>query len=193
MNGACQHQRAGRRVTPGGLFRRFAQNRKGATSVEFALVSVPFFGTLFAIIETAFSFFAAQTLETALADATRKILTGQIQGSASITTPDQFRDEVMCNASNRLLPVFIDCSQVKVDVRTVTTFNLADLSKPVNGGVYDTSGFKYDPGAAGSIVVARAVYPQPIYVSLLGTAGTIDLNGRKRILLATATFRNEPF
>lgn len=193
MNGACEHQWTGRRISPVALLRRFRNNRKGATSVEFALVSVPFFGTLFAIIETAFSFFAAQTLETALSDATRKIFTGQVQGNAAITTADQFRDTVMCDPANRLLPVFIDCTQVKVDVRTVTSFNLASLTKPVVNGVYDTSDFKYDPGAAGSIVVARAVYPQPIYVSLLGTAGTIDLSGRKRILLASATFRNEPF
>lgn len=192
MDGACK-DRQPRRISPAQLLARFRKDGRGATSVEFALVSVPFFGTLFAILETAFAFFAAQTLETALADATRKILTGQVQGNVAITTADQFRDQLMCDPSNRLLPVFIDCTQVKVDVRTITAFNLADLSKPIVNGSYDTSSFGYDPGAAGSIVVARAVYPQPIYVSLLGTAGTIDLGGRKRILLATATFRNEPF
>lgn len=192
MDGACQ-DRHPRRISPAQLLARFRKDRRGVTSVEFALVSVPFFGTLFAIIETAFAFFAAQTLETALAEATRRIMTGQAQANLAITTADQFRDQLMCDPGNRLLPVFIDCSAVKVDVRTITAFNLADLSKPIVNGAYDTSGFGYDPGSTGSIVVARAVYPQPIYVSLLGTAGTIDLSGRKRILLATATFRNEPF
>lgn len=181
------------RGTPLDAIRRFRRNRSGATSVEFAMVSVPFFGMLFAILETAFAFFANQTLETALADATRKIVTGQVQGNAAITTAAQFRDQLMCDPVNRLLPVFIDCAQVQVDVRTVTSFGAAFLTKPVINGQLVTTDFKYDPGATGSIVVARAIYPQPVYVSLLGTAGTIDLNGRKRILMATAAFRNEPF
>ncbi|MBL8589105.1 MAG: pilus assembly protein [Methylobacteriaceae bacterium] len=180
---------AGGRVTPLQLIRRFRTNRDGVTSVEFAMVSVPFFGTLFAVLETAFAFFASQTLETALADSARQILTGQAQGNAAITTAQQFRDQIMCNGANTLLPTFIDCSDVKIDVRTVTSFNAADLAKPD----YQAMTFQYNPGAPGDIVVVRAVYPLPVYVSLLGTAGTIDLSGRKRILLATATFRNEPY
>ncbi len=177
------------RVTPLELIRRFRADRDGVTSVEFAMVSVPFFGTLFAVLETAFAFFASQTLETALADSARQILTGQAQGNAAITSATQFRDQVMCNGSNTMLPSFIDCSQVKVDIRTVTSFSAADLARPD----YQTMTMQYDPGAAGSIVVVRAVYPLPVYVSLLGTQGTVDINGRRRILFATATFRNEPF
>ena len=40
------------------LLRRFRGDRSGATAVEFAMVSVPFFGLLFAIFETAFVFLA---------------------------------------------------------------------------------------------------------------------------------------
>ena len=183
----------GARVTPLELLRRFRKNREGVTSDEFAMVSVPFFGTLFAVLETAFAFFAGQALETALSDSARKILTGQVQGNGAITNAEQFRDQIMCNGANSLLPTFIDCSQVKIDVRSIASFQDADMSKPVAGGVLDTSNFGYNPGAPGDIIIVRAVYPMPVYVSLLGTEGTIDLNGRKRILMATAVFRNEPF
>lgn len=175
------------------LLRRFRRNKEGVTAIEFGMIAVPFFGLLFAIIETAFSFFANQALESALADATRQVFTGQAQGNAAITTADQFRDQVLCNSQNSLLPAFIDCSQVKIDVRTVQNFNAANMGKPVVNGVYDTSGFGYNPGVAGSIVIVRAVYPLPVFVSILGTPGTVDFNGRKRIIMATATFRNEPF
>lgn len=180
---------AGPRITPLELIRRFRADRHGVTSVEFAMVAVPFFGTLFAVLETAFAFFASQTLETALSDSARLILTGQAQGNAAITSAVQFRDQVMCNGANTLLPTFVDCSQVKIDVRTVNSFSAADLAKPD----YASMAMSYDPGAPGSIVIVRAVYPLPVYVSLLGTQGTVDISGRKRILFATATFRNEPF
>ncbi len=40
----------------------------GAAAVEFALVAVPFLALTFAMMETAFVFFAGQTLEAAAAD-----------------------------------------------------------------------------------------------------------------------------
>ena len=63
----------GRRV------RRFARQQDGTAAVEFGLVAAPFLALLFAIIETAFVFFAGQTLEAAVADSARLIMTGQAQ------------------------------------------------------------------------------------------------------------------
>ena len=47
-----------------------------------AIVATPFLAVLFAIMETAMVFFAGQTLETAVADSSRLILTGQAQTQA---------------------------------------------------------------------------------------------------------------
>ncbi len=68
-----------RRMLP---VRRFARNKQGTTAVEFGLVAAPFLALLFAIIETAVVFFAGQTLETAVADTARLIMTGQAQAQA---------------------------------------------------------------------------------------------------------------
>ena len=46
----------------------------------------------------------------------------------------------------------------------------------------------YQPGGPGDIVVVRLFYQWPIYVSLLQ-----NMSGSKRLLIATAAFRNEPF
>src|SRR5882672_2109471 len=59
--------------------RRFTRQEDGATAVEFAMVAAPFLALVFAIIETAVVFFAGQTLETAVADSSRLIMTGQAQ------------------------------------------------------------------------------------------------------------------
>ena len=61
------------------LVRRFVRQQDGAAAVEFGLVAVPFLGLTFAILETALVFFAGQTLETAVADSARLIMTGQAQ------------------------------------------------------------------------------------------------------------------
>src|SRR5580692_1890976 len=79
-------RRFARLVSP----RRFARHQGGATAVEFALVLLPFLALMFGIIETALVFFADQTLETAVANSARLILTGQTYssfGGISYTPP----------------------------------------------------------------------------------------------------------
>jgi hypothetical protein len=50
----------------------------------------------------------------------------------------------------------------------------------------------YSPGGVGDIEVVKLYYEWPIYVSLLGNHLS-TLNGNKRLLVATAVFRNEPY
>jgi Flp pilus assembly protein TadG len=59
--------------------RRFAKGDDGIAAVEFGIVAAPFLALMFAIMETAIVFFASQTLETAVADSARLIMTGQAQ------------------------------------------------------------------------------------------------------------------
>ncbi len=49
-----------------------------------------------------------------------------------------------------------------------------------------------DPARPGDIVVVTLYYQWPIYVSLLGN-NLENLNGGKRLLVATSVFRNEPY
>jgi Flp pilus assembly protein TadG len=166
------------------LIRRLARHEEGAAAVEFGLVALPFLALLFAIIETAIIFFASQTLETAVADSARLIMTGQAQTQGM--GKDAFKDRVC----QRIYGLF-DCKNgVHVDVQTFSSFSSVDLSKPVKDGKLDTSGFKFQPGGPNDIVVVRLVYEWPIYLSLLGLS---DLAGNKRLMMATAAFRNEPY
>ena len=52
--------------------------------------------------------------------------------------------------------------------------------------------FGYTPGGPGDIVVVRLMYQWPVYVSLLGL-NLSNMSGNKRLLMATAAFRNEPY
>jgi Flp pilus assembly protein TadG len=173
-------------VTRRWLLRRFARDRKGATAVEFAMVALPFFAILFAILETALIFFAGQVLETGVADAARLIRTGQAQ--------EQNFDKVkfkqaVCASVFALL----DCDAgLKIDVRELQNFNGAQEPLPIDGsGNFTDDNFVFQPGAGGDIVLVRAFYEWPTVLPDLVSPN--NLNNGNYLLSAAATFRNEPF
>jgi Flp pilus assembly protein TadG len=176
-----------RRLLRGKTVRRMARAEDGIATVEFAIVAAPFLALMFAIMETAVVFFAGQTLETAVADSARLIMTGQAQTSSF--TAAQFKTAVC----GKILGLF-DCQGgLQIDVKTYTSFSTVSTSKPIDSnGNLQTSSFGYSPGGPGDIVVVRLMYQWPIYVSLLGF-NLADLTGNKRLIMATAAFRNEPY
>lgn len=174
------------RLLPGKLARRFIRQQDGAAAVEFALIAVPFLALLFAILETALVFFAGQTLEAAVSDASRLIMTGQAQ-AAGYSQAD-FKTQVC----NRIYGLFDCTGGVYVDVKQYSSFGSVNNTAPVTNGTFDTTKMSYTPGGPGCIEVVTLYYQWPIYVSLLGN-NLSNLNGSKRLLVATAVFRNEPF
>src|SRR5882757_5240178 len=105
------------RLLPARLARRFVRKQDGAAAVEFALVAAPFLALVFALLETAFVFFANQTLEATAADAARLIMTGQAQ-TAGYSQSD-FKTAVCA----RVYGLF-DCTNgMTVDVKNYSTFS----------------------------------------------------------------------
>lgn len=176
-----------RRLLQARVARRFARQQDGTAAVEFALIAVPFLALIFAILETALVFFAGQTLETAVSDAGRLIMTGQAQ-TAGFSQAD-FKNQVC----SRLAGGVFDCTNgVYVNVKTYASFSAVTTAPPVNNGQFDTSKMSYTPGGPGCIVAVSLYYQWPIYVSLLGD-NLSNLNGGNRLLVATSVFRNEPY
>ena len=168
------------------LARKFVRRDDGATMVEFGIVVFPFLALLFAIIETALVFFAGQVLETAVADLARLILTGQAQ--TLNLNANTFKNQVCA----RIFGLF-DCQGgLQIDVRTYTTFTPPTPPIDPNTGLVDTTGFTYQPGVAGDIVVMRFVYKWPTFVRTFGL-DVSDLADGYRLMMATAAFKNEPY
>lgn len=167
------------------MARRVVRDESGAAAVEFSLVALPFFAMLFAIVETSLSFFTSQVLETAVSDASRMIMTGQAQTTGM--TQAQFRTQI-CNR----LPSMFDCvNNLTVDVRPAADFSSADVSRPIVNGVISWTPM-YNPGAAGDIIIVRVVYSVPTVTNIFGAALASTADGRM-VLLATSSFRNEPY
>lgn len=178
---------AGRVPTRG--LRSFLRRQDGAAAVEFGMVALPFFGLMFAILETALVFFAGQSLEAATAEAARQVMTGQVQ-NAGYSQAD-YKKNVVCAYLKTGVSMF-DCDNgVYVSVQTYTTFANAQSSAPITNGDIDASKLPYAPGQPGDIVVVQLYYKWTVYVSLLGD--NLSNLGGDRLLVATAVFRNEPY
>ena len=176
--------------------RRFRRNRHGSAAVEFAFIAPLFFGLLFAIIETAIMFFAAQVLETGTQDAARLMLTNQAQGANM--TQAQFQQ----NLCDRIKSLFTcdnnPAGPLVVSVRAYppnTLIPAADLAAPINGGKFVNTSV-YQMPKSGETVLIRAFYQWPLYVTQLGyniaNIGRDDPSNAKRLLAATTAFRVEP-
>jgi Flp pilus assembly protein TadG len=162
--------------------RNLVRRNDGTAAVEFGIVAMPFLCLMFAIMETALVFFAGQTLETAVADAGRLIMTGQAQNQA-------FDAAAFKNAVCSKIYGLFDCQNgIYVDVKKFTSFSDIDMTPPLDKDGNFQNAFNYQPGGPGDIVVVRLFYQWPIFVSLLE-----NMAGNKRLLIATAAFRNEPY
>ena len=143
-----------RRLLPARVACRFARHQDGAAAVEFALVALPFLALTFAILETALVFFAGQTLEAAVTDAGRLIMTGQAQTAGY--TKDDFKTQVC----NRLAGGLFNCSNgVYVDVKTYTSFAAVNTASPIVNGQFDFDESRLYPRRAGQHRGRDAVLP----------------------------------
>ena len=104
-----------------------------------------------------------------------------------------------------LLPSFITCANILVDVRPYASFTGLSGSNVNKAFLTDGSGEQYSPGAACQIVIVRAAYPMPVFLpslswtGLMGniqqsTSGLMTYGGGLVQMISTASvIRNEPF
>ena len=111
------------------------------------------------------------------------VQTGQAQnGSYTQSTFGTY----VCNSVPAAL---FACSNISVDVETYQSFS--STSTDCNTA-YSNGNFQYNPGGPGDIVVVRIFYPWQLIVTGLGWNPS-NLSGNKRLLCATAVFKNEPY
>src|SRR6218665_900948 len=139
-------------------WRRITRSRDGAAAIEFALLAIPYFMIVFAILETFIAYTGEQLVANGVDTMARKLRTGNITYNLGRTTDmnqTQFRtafcDEVSilikCSASEIATP-----DKLFLDVRTFSSFALIPTTIPTaSNGDLDTSTFAYAPGAQNTI------------------------------------------
>ena len=175
--------------------RRVAADRSGATVVEFAILGMPFFMALFAVFEVGFSYYLSAALDNAARIGERAVLTGAV--STTAMTASAFQTQVICPA----LPAVFTCSNVIVNLTIVPqnqsptgyyTYLNGTSSGLDQPGLTDTPTFC--PGAGNQYVVLQVQYPASFLTAFFSSRATVVYNGKKvNSLMATATFKNEPY
>ncbi len=164
----------------------FTADEKGATAVEFAIVGVPFFALLMAILETGMVFYAQTSMDGSMAEAARMIRTGEAQKGG--WDQSAFRSKMCASISG-----LVDCSNaLKIEVLSFPDATAISLppALDVNGDLKNS--YTYSPGAPNETVVVRVFYAWDLILGIPGL-GLSNMNGNKRLLTAAAVFKNEPF
>ncbi|MBB4215932.1 Flp pilus assembly protein TadG [Rhizobium sp. BK212] len=189
-------------------FRGLARSRDGAAAIEFALLAIPYFLVIFAILETFVAFAAEELVSNAVDTMSRRMRTGQITYNLGRTTDmnqAQFRqafcDEISilisCSASEVATP-----SKLYLDVQTFSTFSAIPTTIPkLSTDRYadiNPAALKYAPGGAGTINMVRAYYRweiitdlvRPYITTIRPSDGSMP---SQYLIVATAAFQNEQY
>ncbi len=168
------------------IVNRFHKSEDGVAAIEFGMLVLPFMVLLFAIIETALGFFAAQVFEAGVDSVGRRIRTGQIVSSS--TSETELRDEIC----SKTLALFT-CADIMLDVQRLDSFPSSPPTTPKDAdGNIDDSGFDFCSGVSGSIILARVYYEWPVFFDYMWRNSS-NLSNGKRVFVATTAFQNEPF
>ncbi|MDQ1197334.1 TadE/TadG family type IV pilus assembly protein [Agrobacterium sp. SORGH_AS 787] len=152
------------KALPGKLLR----SRDGAAAIEFAILAMPYFLVVFAILETFIAMTGEQLFVNATDTMARKLRTGQI---ANTVTAEDFRKQFCKEIS-----IMVTCddktpSKLYIDLRQFNSF--ADIPKTIpliqTGQYYDlnTSVFGFKPGGPGTINMLRVYYRWPVITDLI--------------------------
>lgn len=178
------------------LNHRFVRSHDGATAVEFALVSAPFFGLLAMILQTTLMFWAARNLDDALQRAGRTIYTGQFQkanpGQADTQSLLAKMKSAMCGTN---VSTVFDCSTLKLDVAQSASFANGSTPTALDPNTKDWSagfGSNYSCAKPGTIVVFTAAVKYRVAFSFM-YVGNPGFGDGSRLIQSTAVFRTEPY
>ncbi|MGL4495415.1 MAG: TadE/TadG family type IV pilus assembly protein [Beijerinckiaceae bacterium] len=173
----------------GGKLLAFQRDDSGAVAVEFAVVAVPFFFLLFAILEISLIAFDQQSFDYAVQEGARAVFTGQAKNSN--LSEAKFKEQICKRAATGLM----NCNNtLKLDIKAYG--DLAEMGKKPSGvvvnGVIDTSGFGYNLGSPGDVVIIRAVVKHMLFNPFAPTTLIKLSNENAFAMMSTAAFRNEP-
>ena len=180
---------------------RFRRSEDGAAAVEFAILAIPFFLLVFAIIETCLAFAAEQTLNYAVDKMGRQLRTGQLTfntGESTDVTEAEFRT-LLCDEVSMLFTCGPDVDdRLFVDLQTYSTFADIPTSYTITGGFIDDSDFDFNPGGTSTINVLRAFYTWEVITDLFrpyiaNITATGDSQANYFLIVATTAYRNEAY
>lgn len=168
------------------VLRRFIDDRKGVAAIEFAMVALPLFMTIFVILECAVQYFVATSLDLAVQTTARQIRTGQVQ-ERGLDKP-AFK-AALCGQIND----FFGCSsKLKLKVDVVENVAATAAADPIDGSGNLQVTETYNIGKSGDFLLVQAFLPWPAFLQMFTLSGQKTADG-DYVLRSSSLFRNEPF
>jgi Flp pilus assembly protein TadG len=169
---------------------RFARAERGATAVEFALISLPMLVMIFGLLELAMVFLVTTALDSATQAASRQIRTGAFQNSGQTSMQD-FKN-LVCQ---RMTWLQGECqSNLFLDVQTFSNYSSLATAKTADTSAFDPNSLCFRVGAPTDIVLVRVYFQWGLITPLLVPAfENMGGGSGKRLLSSTTAFRNEPY
>ncbi|MFZ2100393.1 MAG: TadE/TadG family type IV pilus assembly protein [Oricola sp.] len=169
------------------LLKRYRDNRKGSTAIEFGLLVLPFAALLFGIIEASLLYFQDDDLQAALNHATRKVRTGQLSSSGGTRMTD-FKAAIC-----KQMAIADRCADnILVRVSVISDMSAVALENAIGGdGAFEVSE-TFNTGKAGDFILAQAFIPWAATVDIYSFS-SVRLSDGRYVIAAADIFRNEPF
>jgi Flp pilus assembly protein TadG len=183
--------------------KRLFRSKDGAAAIEFALLAIPYFLIVFAIVETFVAYTAEQLVANAVDTMGRKLRTGNITVTSSTASTymneTQFR-RAFCGE----ISILIQCSEAEVskanklfiDAKPYTNFSDMPTTIPMANGDLNTAGLGFAPGGSGTKNMLRAYYKWDVTTDLLRPyiSNIRPTSGSNYVLIVeTSAFRNEDY
>ena len=172
--------------------RGYKRSEDGATAIEFAMLAIPFFSLIFAILELAIVFFISSSLNHAVSEAGRQIRIGNFQNCGKAAFKKQVCDTMISIGSCQ--------NNLRLDVIKNTTFGEITLPPipqptivPPGSAPPPVENGDYDESDAGEPVVVRALFYHKLILPAQLTRLGSSPGSNTRIIRSTTAFRNEPF
>jgi Flp pilus assembly protein TadG len=165
---------------------KLGRDQRGAAAVEFALLIAPLLFMLMGIMEVSMQYFVSGALDAAVQRTARLVRTGQAQ-THQMTIAD-LKDEMCAD----ILDLFDCSSNSYILVDTVNNLTAPAHALPVKADGDFISSTTFELGSGHSYVVVRGYFQFSPLFNVFGALSPGLSNG-KRLLIASALFRNEPF
>lgn len=168
------------------ILHRLLKDKAGVAAIEFAILVLPLFMIIFAILEISAMFFVDTALDAAVHKNARLIKTGQAaEKNMSLLT---FKSAVCSD-----LVYMLNCeTKLLVSANVITDVSSAGGMVPIDADGNVTIAESFNIGYGSDYVLVQAFLPWPPVVNLYSLSSRTLADG-SYLLGASALFRNEPF
>lgn len=178
--------------------RRFLKEQRGATMVEFAIVSLPAIAIMCGLFDLGFRQYVATQVQDALDRAARRVTVGTSTTSAQLTA--MVKDSVsvvLKNATVTVVPTSYSKFQqvskaepITTDTAPLGSYNAGDCFTDINGnGAWDADAAKGGTGGSDDVVLYTATVTYPEIMPMRKLMGWSAMT----MLTATTMLKNQPY